>query len=40
MFNFKYDFTDELSLESGEGVAFGFGMGNAEMFDGEDSYYD
>lgn len=40
MFNFKYDFTDELSLESGVGVAMGFGMGNAEMFDGVDSYYD
>lgn len=37
MFNFKYDFTDELSLESGVGVAMGFGMGAAESID---PYYD
>ena len=37
MFNFKYDFTDELSLESGVGVAMGFGMGTAESID---PYYD
>ena len=40
MFNFKYDFTDELSLESGVGVAMGFGMGTAEMIDEYNSYYD